>query len=868
MNEQLQRAYDALQQADAAGNAEDAQKLADFIRELEAQVMVQEEKKAAPADDSGLQNPMTYGLAGAAAGRLLGPAVGAGIDTAARSMMNRKPPAPGAAPAAPAAATRMEPSITPSQPARLSEPPSLLGPGAIKVISHNEQQVIGHPAAMSLARKPEPGFEVRPGRLIATPEGADLSVEAPSPQPQAPLTRSAAQLSAPPAATPPATPPKPSLFNRMSRTLAEPKKVPLYVGGAMAAGQGRDAYEQMREGNVGEAALSGAGALGGLGMFSRIKPVRAAGTLLGVGTPLARMYRGLTKEEDEPERKAMGGLAGYAKGKMVKDLAVGKAPKALNDIFDVGLNLAKKFGYDPKKIAADYPDVISPVLTTDKKTGKEFLQKQLSKEAIAVQNARKAAQAEIDAGKMMNPYFDITKREYVDPSNYPLKGRTLTDVVPKKAETISKYEKLASDPGAQDRLMEAYNLGKDKPLAKDWYAMKQLEDKFIEELGPEAGRKAFRSRFAEPMAATTGGADPNSNLMMVAYTNMMREKGLPIPANAFDLPFPIGGRYVSGNMDQARKYHEMGSIPIDNPKRHNFASNFMGYRDRPTIDEQMMGLFAPGKGAPEPGTYGVYESQLNKLAKEAGVNPVNFQDVAWAGAKKYSGKPMMQEINEMLYRTGRITGEDPETILKGYIRGNKPMYGLTGLGGLQALDNENEEGGPAEMAEGGKTPTPDQDLLSSFEFERRKEGRPSNYNRGTLSRGNSRADIDIASDNGGNVYQNYYRYSDPEAAQRDYENLLAESEMRNDLSGYAEGGKTAAWQRAEGKNPEGGLNAKGRASYKAETGGTLKRPQPEGGARRDSFCARMTGMKKKLTSSKTANDPDSRINKALRKWKC
>jgi len=88
------------------------------------------------------------------------------------------------------------------------------------------------------------------------------------------------------------------------------------------------------------------------------------------------------------------------------------------------------------------------------------------------------------------------------------------------------------------------------------------------------------------------------------------------------------------------------------------------------------------------------------------------------------------------------------------------------------------------------------------------------------------------------------------------------------LAHMAEGGKTPAWQRAEGKNPEGGLNAKGRASYKAETGGTLKRPQPEGGARRDSFCARMTGMKKKLTSSKTANDPDSRINKSLRKWNC
>jgi len=77
----------------------------------------------------------------------------------------------------------------------------------------------------------------------------------------------------------------------------------------------------------------------------------------------------------------------------------------------------------------------------------------------------------------------------------------------------------------------------------------------------------------------------------------------------------------------------------------------------------------------------------------------------------------------------------------------------------------------------------------------------------------------------------------------------------------------AAWETSEGKNPEGGLNDKGRASLKAQ-GHDIKRPQPEGGARKDSFCARMGGMKAKLTSSETANDPDSRINKALRKWKC
>ena len=78
--------------------------------------------------------------------------------------------------------------------------------------------------------------------------------------------------------------------------------------------------------------------------------------------------------------------------------------------------------------------------------------------------------------------------------------------------------------------------------------------------------------------------------------------------------------------------------------------------------------------------------------------------------------------------------------------------------------------------------------------------------------------------------------------------------------------KTAAWQRKEGKSPSGGLNQKGRDSYK---GGTLKAPtKSKTNPRRKSFCARMSGMKKKLTSAKTARDPNSRINKALRKWNC
>ena len=82
--------------------------------------------------------------------------------------------------------------------------------------------------------------------------------------------------------------------------------------------------------------------------------------------------------------------------------------------------------------------------------------------------------------------------------------------------------------------------------------------------------------------------------------------------------------------------------------------------------------------------------------------------------------------------------------------------------------------------------------------------------------------------------------------------------------------KESAWQRKEGKKKSGGLNEKGRKSYERENPGSdLKAPsKKKGSKRRASFCARMKGRKKKLTSKKTARDPDSRINKSLRAWNC
>jgi hypothetical protein len=77
--------------------------------------------------------------------------------------------------------------------------------------------------------------------------------------------------------------------------------------------------------------------------------------------------------------------------------------------------------------------------------------------------------------------------------------------------------------------------------------------------------------------------------------------------------------------------------------------------------------------------------------------------------------------------------------------------------------------------------------------------------------------------------------------------------------------KTPSWQRKEGKSPSGGLNQKGRDSYNKETGGHLKAPQPEGGPRKKSFCARMSGVEGPM---KKPNGEPTRKALALKKWKC
>jgi hypothetical protein len=86
---------------------------------------------------------------------------------------------------------------------------------------------------------------------------------------------------------------------------------------------------------------------------------------------------------------------------------------------------------------------------------------------------------------------------------------------------------------------------------------------------------------------------------------------------------------------------------------------------------------------------------------------------------------------------------------------------------------------------------------------------------------------------------------------------------------------TEDWQSVNRKDKTDGLSPAAVKAYRRENPGsklqtavTEKKPTGKRANRRKNFCSRMSGMKSKLTSAKTARDPDSRINKALRRWNC
>jgi len=408
------------------------------------------------------------------------------------------------------------------------------------------------------------------------------------------------------------------------------------------------------------------------------------------------------------------GLVGFAPGELFADPKLKAKAEALRGSYP---QYAEQYpGIGPPALKANLPDPKKPGKFLAKAAKGElpyanmeealarsaepgfFLEKKLTPQAEQFQRDRNLIQRDMDLHGY-EPYFDPKKRTDVNPKHYGPFEDTAVTAAPKTAKTQAEWEAKYGTDEIRARLRAGFEEGKKVPESDRWYFMGQLEKKYIDVLGAKEGREAFKREFADMMAATTGGAAPYDNFLMSHYANVVNKQGQRLPERGYDLPFPIGGRFASGNIAQAQKYIDegIGSWPMKNPKRYDFSSAFQGNKQAGTIDEQMMTAFDPTLKIKQPVWYGPATQTLRQEAAKVGGDARGFQDVGWAGLKKkkteaggeafeYEG-PMINQINRSIETTHRLTGMPREEIVvRGLIKKEIPMYGLTGLlGGGAAM---------------------------------------------------------------------------------------------------------------------------------------------------------------------------------------
>jgi len=368
------------------------------------------------------------------------------------------------------------------------------------------------------------------------------------------------------------------------------------------------------------------------------------------------------------ERKSVAAAAKKAVKAAPKAASKVEAPAIVKSVSGGPRRASAGAAFDRDRLKTEYPEIAPPEMKLDKAKGTYYPGKSTeTPELRAIGEARRAAQADINEGNY-TPFFDPKERYYVDPADYPLEGRTLTDVLPAMPKTIANYREQANSPEALNKLRQAYAVGLENPGNADWYAVGQHEKGYRDLFGPEEGRRRFSDEYTHALAATTAGASPEQNMLIAHYGNVLRDRGQRLPLVSNEVPYPVaGGRYgVTGNLAMHNKVAENG-ISVNNPKRFNFAANFKGHRDRLTLDEQMMSAY--GLKLPPDNAYGIFEEAIAPLAKEAGVPEANWQDVTWGGLKQlkdnkvaYRPKSKIEIINEALERTSRLTGLSPEDV--------------------------------------------------------------------------------------------------------------------------------------------------------------------------------------------------------------
>jgi hypothetical protein len=666
---ELARAYDALQQADAAGNKEDAQQLADYIRELETQQSANQKADdnylKQQATDDMIENPLTYGVTGTVAGLVAGPTLTKGVDLVTPESLK-----PGAAPIAGPAVPQAQPNVvakTPFNPRGVSVEQSVDNWRTYSEAQNEAAKGIRRDTALA---KKYPNFE----RNQTTPN----------------------------AIPPKLTPQQKATMMLQSPTASPPNRVGQMYGAGMAAGQGADAISQARQGNLGQAAISGIGSVGGVASMSSNPRLR----LLGRGiTTAAPILRSMTA----PEEKAAGGLAGYAGGNVVKKAGVA-AKKAMSN-----LDLGKKI--------PESSFTASPEQTVSNPLRNAFPGIYKRPDVIA----REASERVAPESPALKQLFGVTRDDLYQMG----KGRTgnMPGMLPGAAANPkgSKAATAVMNPRNEQRLLDVLGESEKYPeLVRGmdpWYIMDPAYKRLEELVGPEEAMRKYK-QFNTMTGMASPGSDVLTEMNRGTAANFLATQGrfddfLKYGGKGFNPEAPADIQNILGHPyhmtaqgKPMKQYLDTGEIQMSSPKVPMYidASGVpqTGFQtDMPVGDahwSRAVGLadtrgnatrkgksVVPGASVSNPEMSQLGPWWRDKIASQSGLESVPAQARAWGafspqtGVESPIGAPKLELLSIKIMEAADRYGVSPEQARDMILKGEG--YAGKAAGGLIALEN-------------------------------------------------------------------------------------------------------------------------------------------------------------------------------------
>ena len=327
---------------------------------------------------------------------------------------------------------------------------------------------------------------------------------------------------------------------------------------------------------------------------------------------------------------------------------------------------------------------------------------------------RKAAPDELSGLFDYSRLHEVPKVSQFDlPRNIPARG------VPERVNDL--FTNQAVKDKMADVISEGQRMG-----GANWYNTDPLLEKFVQQIGPDAGQKAYR-KYMDFVAATSPRSDVGTNIRNASYYYGRDMRGEGMPAVGDRNPQPYGHMAQRLHQMNAERVAGPGWDPLNNPKPASFVENLAGNQEPVTVDTHAFRLpailgqdprfletaYQASKDAPKlniqklvmsgdmsmedalktpaywqaqpkANEYAAMERYYKPIGRELGLTPAQTQASAWVGGGKLTGlasdesKPFMRFFDDRIMKTARETGMDPKDVLRDFISGKAPLYNKGG----------------------------------------------------------------------------------------------------------------------------------------------------------------------------------------------